>query len=318
MQHDKRSFSPQVLAALEFSQQLAGQGQPGNDPIASARMGYRSLAALAGDPQPVFRVDTRRINSPAGDIPIRIYRPSDESGLPVILFFHGGWFFAGDFESHDRPLRALTNATQCILIAVDYRLAPEHPFPAGVEDAINALRWVVQNGEALDADTSRIAIVGDSAGGALAAVTARKAAENKMSQVRLQVLLYPVADSSLSTDSWKAFADGPVVTLATAQQAWSLYTPGDKQRQNPDAAPLRAVNLQGLPPALVIVGEYDPLRDEGLAYAKRLSEAGVPVKEHLYPGMPHGFFQMAAYIDAGKEAIAEVAQAVTKALNNDL
>ena len=306
------SFNPQVTAALDFAKHLAESVQASN-PLDSTREGYGKLAALAGEPQPVFRIEDLLIDSPEGKIPIRIYRPADRDDLPVVLYLHGGWFIAGGLETHDRPLRALANAAQCVLIAVDYRLAPEHPFPAAVNDAYYALLWVATHGDILKANVGRIAIAGDSAGGALAAVTARKAAKTGM-PVQLQVLIYPVTDSSLSTASWSAFADGPGITLSIAKQAWSMYVPRTRERTNPDAAPLLAKDWKRLPPALVIVGEYDPLRDEGLDYAEKLRDAGVPVTQSVYAGMPHGFFQMAGYIDEGKAAIAEVAAAIKNAL----
>lgn len=310
---NRPSFSPQVLAALDFSRRLAESVQASDDPVGSAREFYERMAGMAGEPEPVFRVEDCLIDGPEARIPIRIYRPSDRSLLPVTLYFHGGWFFAGGLETHDRPLRALANAAECVVIAVDYRLAPEHPFPAAVDDAYHALRWVAKHGENLGVDAGRIAVAGDSAGGALAAITARKAVKNGM-PVLFQALIYPVTDSSLSTDSWEEFADGPVATLSLAQRAWGMYVPDSRERLNPDAAPLLAEDLRKLPPALVLAGEYDPLRDEALAYAGKLRNAGVAVTESLYRGMPHGFFQMGGYIDSGKESIAEVATAINKAL----
>jgi acetyl esterase len=173
-----------------------------------------------------------------------------------------------------------------------------------------ALQWIAAHGAELDIDTNRIAVAGDSAGGALAATTARKAALANGPRLLLQALIYPVTDSSLKTASWEELAENPVIPRNNAAQAWSMYVPNPNDRQNPDASPLFATDLSGVAPALVIVAEGDPLRDEVLAYAQQLKNAGVPVKESLYEGMPHGFFQLGGYIDEGKAAIAEVAAAL--------
>jgi acetyl esterase len=308
------SLSPQVLASFAAAKRLAESVPPGDNPLATQRDIFRRMAKSIAEPEPVFQVEDYLIDEYQETVPVRIYRPSAKKDLPVTLFFHGGWFIIGDLESHDSLARSLANASGSVVIAVDYRLAPEHPFPAAIDDAYHALVWVSKNGKSLGVNAGRIAVAGDSAGGNIAAVVARKAKENGLTQVRYQVLIYPVTDSSFSTKSWEEFADGPVITKAISQQAFFMYVAGAGNLQNPEIAPLSAENLKGLPPAMVIIGEYDPLKDEGLAYAEKLIKAGVDVKLIHYRGMPHGFVQSAALIDAGKDAITEIGSAIGKAL----
>ena len=311
---NQHSLKPQVQAAIDASARLVALAPSSDDPIAAARSYYRSIAPLAGKPEPVHSVIDHRVETGDRQIPIRIYNPYGGSGLPTVIFFHGGWFFAGDLETHDRPLRALANAAGCMVVAVDYRLAPEHPFPAAIEDGMSVLNWVATGGRPFGIDPDRLIIAGDSAGGTIATVTARKAAAIKGLHVLLQILIYPVTDPSLQSESWHTFADGPVITLDTALQAWHMYVPDVAARQSPDAAPMLTGDLDGSPNALVIVAEYDPLHDEGIAYAARLEKAGIKVTTSTYKGMPHGFFQMAGYIDEGKQVMEEVAAAINDVL----
>ncbi len=313
---DQRNLKPQVQAAIEASERLAALAPSSDDPIESARNYLRQIAPLAGKPEPLHSVTDGWVEAENHQIPIRIYNPYGGSGVPAVLFFHGGWFFAGDLETHDRPLRALANAAGCIVVAVNYRLAPEHPFPAAIDDGVSLLKWVAREGASFGIDSNRLIIAGDSAGGTIATVLARKAAEIKGLPILLQVLIYPVADPSLQSESWQKFADGPVITRDIALQAWQMYVPNVADRQNADAAPILASDLDGSPNALVIVAEYDPLHDEGIAYATRLEQAGVKVKTSTYKGMPHGFFQMAGYVDEGRGVIEEVAAAINEVLGN--
>jgi len=309
-------MNSQVQAAIDASAKLAALAPPSSDPLAAARNSYRQLVPLAGEPEQVHSVEDHLIGTNGYRIPVRIYNPSGVSDLPTVIFFHGGWFIAGDLETHDRPLRALANAASCIVVAVDYRLAPEHPFPAAIDDGYAVLQWVASEGTKFGIDSNRLIVAGDSAGGTIATILARKAAENNGLRILLQVLMYPVTDPSLQTESWREFADGPVITLETARQAWQMYVPNIAERQNADAAPIFATNLAGSASALIIIAECDPLRDEGLAYAARLQQAGIKVKASIYKEMPHGFFQMAGYINGGRQAIGEVARTIKNALRN--
>ena len=309
------TLSPQVQAAIEASARLARMAPSSDDPVESARIAYRQIAPLGGKPEPIQRVTDHLVDADSHQVPIRIYNPYGGVGLPAVVFFHGGWFIAGDLETHDRPLRALANAAGCIVVAVDYRLAPEHPWPAAIEDGLSVLKWIAGEGVQFDIDANRLFLAGDSAGGAIATVVARKAAGIPGLRVLLQILIYPVTDPSLQSESWQKFAEGPVINIRIALQAWQMYIPNLTDRKNADAAPILANDLAGVPGALIIVGEYDPLHDEGVAYAGRLAQAGIKVKTSAYKGMPHGFFQMAGYIDEGKLAIQEVAHAINEVLS---
>jgi acetyl esterase len=309
-------MNPQVQTALDVSARLAASAPPSADPLEAARNAYRQLVPLAGSQEPVHSVRDQLIQADEHRIPVRIYNPYGGTALPAILFFHGGWFIAGDLDTHDRPLRALANASGCVVVAVDYRLAPEYPFPAAIDDGRLVLKWLASKGAAFGIDPNRLIIAGDSAGGNIATVLARKATGMKGLKVLLQVLIYPVTDPSLASASWKQFANGPVITLDTALRAWQMYVPASTDRQNADAAPILANDLAGNPKALVIVAENDPLHDEGIAYAARLKNAGVSVTTITYKGMPHGFFQMAGYLDEGRQVMEEIASVVNDTLSN--
>lgn len=278
-------LSQEVTTALAFIQSIPLHDNDG-------RKFYEGFIPMAGKPAPVHHIQDEIIN----DIPIRIYRPSAQDLLPAVVYIHGGWFNAGNLATHDTPLRTLSNLSGAIVIAIDYRLAPEHPFPAGLQDCTYILHWVLHHGATYGIDTNRVAIAGDSAGGALAAAIADRAI--------CQALIYPVTSSLLNTPSWELFADGPNLTLAGAKIAWDQYT---TDKTNPDASPLHAIDLTTKPPTLIITAEYDPLRDEAILYGEKLQAAGVALQLSQYPGMIHGFFQMGGMIPDGNKAIAEVA-----------
>lgn len=292
--------------AQEVLDEIAQLPLPENN-LKAIRESFLKFRSFAGPPERIVKFENRSIPGPRGPLPIRIYRPSLEEGLPAVVYFHGGWFYMGDLDTHDTSCRAIANAAKCLVVAVDYRLAPEHPFPAGPDDAYAATVWVAQHALELGIDPNRIAVMGDSAGGALAAVVARRAHERNGPKIIFQVLIYPVTSGALDTLSWKEFADGPILTYEGAVQAWSRYTPNEKDRSHPDASPIAATDLKGLPSALVITAEMDPLRDEAEEYAKALEQAGVHVYLSRYPGMIHGFLLMAGKLDAGPMAILEIA-----------
>lgn len=232
------------------------------------------------------------IPGPAGapDIPIRIYRLKELSNAPVLLSFHGSAFVMGNLDMEDMFLMQIANQTPCVIISVDYRLAPEHPFPAGVEDCYATLLWTVGAANDLDIDTTRIAVGGSSAGGALAAAVALMARDRKGPELVLQMLTYPVLDNELTTPSMMEFNSmPPFFDRYGAQWMWKYYLGDNPGEVSPYAAPMRAKNLKGLPPAYIVTAEYDPLRDEGILYGLRLMQAGVHVELHNVPGVPHGF-----------------------------
>jgi acetyl esterase len=246
---------------------------------------------------------------PAGDIPLRLYA-SEHGGLrPVLVYFHGGGFVFGNLDTHDAVCRALAKESGAVVVSVDYRLSPEHKFPAAVDDSYAATVWIAANAEKLGIDARHIAVGGDSAGGNLATVVAMRCRDAGGPKLAAQVLIYPVTDSSsLETGSHREFGEGYFLTSAGMEWFTSHYLVSDDQKSHPEVSPLLAPNLSGLPPALIITAEFDPLRDEGEAYAKRLQEAGVPVTISRYPGMIHGFVSMRGVLAGGRQAIQEAAQ----------
>lgn len=316
---DTVKMDPQARALLDrIAAQMAQAPKPEHPPteaerVAAVRRGYAATVALAGEPEPVARVEDRDIPGPNGPIALRIYRPGDGDGSrPVLLWFHGGGFVSGDLDTHDRPLRALANRLGFPVVAVAWRLAPEHPFPAGVEDAYAALRWAA--GEA-GFDAGRIAVGGDSAGGAVAAVLAQMARDRGGPSVAFQVLIYPNTDLAGDGSAYPSWSenDGLILTRADMERNFALYA-GGADRGQPGLSPLRAPDLSGLAPAFVVTGGADPQRDEGDAYASRLRRAGVRVEHATYPGMIHGFFQMAGVLDAGREIIDRTAGVLREAV----
>jgi acetyl esterase len=281
--------------------------------VAEARQTIMMLATAAGEPEPVAKVENRTVPGPAGDIPLRVYTPEGRGPLPILIFFHGGGWVIGNLETHDAVCRLLTNRAGCLVASVDYRLAPEHPFPAAAEDAYAATRWVARSAATIGGDPARVAVGGDSAGGNLAAVVSLMARDRGGPSLVHQLLVYPVTDAPGETGSYRDNSEGYFLTAAAMRWFWNHYTGGAENPLDAYACPLRATNLRGLPPALVITAEFDPLRDEGEAYAARLRAAGVPVRMTRYPGMIHGFFGMGSLLDQGKAAIAEAVKSLRSA-----
>jgi acetyl esterase len=248
------------------------------------------------------------IPGPAGPLRVRVYRPRSTELLPVVLWFHGGGWVVGTLDSHDPVCRALANRTPCVVVAVDYRLAPESPFPAALEDAWAATQWVADEALKLGADAGRIVVAGDSAGGNLAAAVALRARDSGL-PLALQALVYPVTDFDFDSESYARHESGLNLTRAKMQWYWQQYLGGADGLQ-PEASPLRAPDLAGVAPALVQVAEHDPLLSEGEAYAVRLAEAGVPVRLTRYDGMIHGFIRMPALVAEADFSLGEIASAV--------
>src|SRR5215216_52366 len=288
---------------------LAVDGPPPHEvPVDQARAGHEAeTARMSGPGEPVAEVRELEIPSPAGTIPARLYRPEGDGPLPLVVYLHGGGWTIGSVDSFDAVVRALANAAGAAVLSVGYRLAPEAPFPAGLEDCLCAMRWAAANAAALGADPQRLAIAGDSAGANLATVVARRLRGEV--DLRMQVLIYPVTDAGCNTASYREFGERHGLTAASMQRFWNLYLDGADGLQ-PDASPLRAQYLTGSPPAIVLTAGCDPLRDEGEAYADALREAGVEVECHRYEGAIHGFWRWLAATRLSRRAVEQVAGAL--------
>jgi acetyl esterase len=237
---------------------------------------------------------------------LRIYTPLSEGPFPLLVFFHGSGFVLCSLNTHDGMCRNLCAGADCVVVSVDYRLAPEHKFPAALDDCVFATKWAVEQAAELNADTDRIVIAGDSAGGNLAAAVALRLRDEGGPPRRGQLLIYPVADyHTPGTRSYEENADDYGLTRQTMEWFWAHYLNDANEAANPYAAPLKAPNLHGLPSAFVMTAQYDPLRDEGEAYAERLRAAGVPTKLSRWDGMNHGFLFWVGLIDKAGEAVAE-------------
>nr|AFK83603.1 lipolytic enzyme SBLip5.1 [uncultured bacterium] len=309
------SLHPQCKAFLD---QLAAAGgkQLYEMTPAEARATGAALIDLGVPVQEVARIENRTVPGPAQPIPIRIYKPVPSGTLSALVYFHGGGWVIGGLESHDRECRALANLSGCTVIAVDYRLAPEHPFPAAVEDAYAATSYVAEHAAEFGIDPQRIAVGGDSSGGNLAAVVTLMAREKGGPKLAFQLLIYPGVD--LADDhrpSMIEFAEGHFLTRPLMDYFANHYIPKLEDRRRPDASPLYATDFRGLPPALVITAECDLLRDQGELYAQKLREAGVPVSVKRYDGMIHPFFSFGGILDDGRAAVTEAATAVRAALS---
>jgi acetyl esterase len=262
-------------------------------------------------PEPVGSVLDREVPGPLGPIRVRVYRPfgAGREPLPVAAFFHGGGWVVCDLDSHDGMCRAICNASGCVVMGVDYRLAPEFRFPAGPEDAYAAVAWLGEHAAEIGGDPRLLAVVGDSAGGNLAAVVALMARDRGGPALELQVLLYPVIDFRFDTPSHLDRTEPHVLQSDEVRYYWYQYLSDEADGANPYASPLRAESLADLPPALLVIAEYDPLRDEGEAYAARLAAEGVPTVATRYDGMMHSFVTFAALAGA-QRAVAQIGAAL--------
>ena len=271
-------------------------------------------ALLSGEPEAVARVEDRRIPGPVGDIPIRVYQPAGAGPFPVLVYLHGGGWVIGDIETHDGPCRSLTNLSGCCVVSVDYRLAPDARYPAAADDCYAATVWVADNAGELRVDASRVAVGGVSAGGNLAAVVSLMARDKGRPEIRSQVLMNPVTDFSFETASYKEHGEGLDLSEASMRWFWDCYLESPDHGSQPYASPLRADDLQGLPRALVITSEYDPLRDEGEAYGEGLRAAGVPTTITRYEGVLHGFVGQAPDVPEGRQALEQIGRELRDAL----
>ena len=289
-------LTPEIQTILDGMN--AAPGPPPHEiPVDQARANHATEAArLCGEGESVAEVRDFRV----GEVPVRTFRPEGETPLPIVAYLHGGGWMMGTLDSYDSLLRALANASGAIVAGVDYRLSPEHRYPAALDDSLAAIRWLADNAQPLGGDGGRIAVAGDSAGGNLAAVVARRLRD----LVRFQVLIYPVVEPVFDTGSYREFANGHGLSSESMQRFWRLYLDG-ADPADPDASPLRA-DLAALPPAYVLTAEEDVLRDEGEAYADALQAAGVPTELVRWPGTIHGFFRWLAVTPAAREAVDAV------------
>ena len=271
------------------------------------------MSPLAGEPEEVGKVENTAVPGPLGDIPVRIYTPKGEGPFPALVYYHGGGWVIGDLDAVDVPCRMLTNRADCVVVSVDYRMAPENKFPAAAEDCYAATKWVAENAASIQVDPERVAIGGDSAGGNLTAVVALMARDRGGPSLVYQMLIYPVTNRDYETVSYRDNGDGYFLTKDSMVWFWNHYLREEQDAVNPYASPLLADDLSGLPPALVLTAEYDPLRDEGEAYAQRLEAAGIEVEATRYNGMIHGFFWMPGALDQGRKAIEQAGSALSRA-----
>jgi acetyl esterase len=305
-------LDPQVKVLLDQIAAAAGPKLHTLAPADARRLTANMFRVPPERAEKVFRVENRKIPGPVGSIPIRVYTPQGSGPFPVLVFFHGGGWVICDLDSHDGPCRALTNKVGCVTVSIDYRLAPEHKFPAGVEDCFAATNWVAEHASELNVDANRLAVGGDSAGGNLSAVIAQLARDAGGPKIAFQLLIYPATEAELDTYSHKNFTDY-FLTSEDIKYFWGHYLRSPADRKDPRVAPALAKTLKGLPPALIITAEFDPLRDEGEAYGEKLRAAGVPANVTRYEGMIHGFFSMYDVLDKGKQAIDESAAALRAA-----
>lgn len=285
---------------------LAVLGRPGTRcaTIGERRAALAELLSFSGPPQPVGRVDERTLPGPSGALGARVYTPlgADAALLPGLIYFHGGGLVAGSLDSHDAICRALGNASGCRLVSLDYRLAPEHRFPAAVADGYAATCWVAAESEAFGIERNRLLVGGDSAGATLAAVIGQMIATTRETRLAGQVLLCPILDSAADTPSRRAFGQGFLLEEAIVEQDLESYLGEDVDRADPRVSPLRAPSAAGLPPACIHTAECDPMRDEGAAYAERLRLAGVQTLYRCHPGMVHLFYGLGALIPYAAKA----------------
>jgi len=304
-----------------FLDQMSAQPSPKlwEVPVEGARAMFAAMMQLVGPKEvAIGKIENLVMPGPGGDLRLRNYTPvaAGSDALPTLIFFHGGGFVLGDLDTHDGLCRILANEAGARVIAVDYRLAPEHKFPAAVEDALAALAWVEANASKLGVDANRLAVGGESAGGALAAILAQAASEKKKPKLDFQLLMFPVLQVGGETVSLREFAEGYFLERATLEWFYDCYLPADAGKSDPRISPLLAKDFTGLPPAYMMLGGYDPLHDEGTQYAEKLRAAGVAVTVADYPDMVHTFIYFEGMLPQAHEALVAAAAAMKAAFNS--
>ena len=303
-------LDPQAQQVLD---QLAALGLPPNHMVSpqQARENMRNRPRVDG-PE-VAKVEDRSVSWRDAEVPVRIYTPAGTGPFPILIWCHGGGMVVGDLETADATARHLTVETGCVTVSVDYRLAPETKFPGACDDCYAAAVWASDNAASIQGDAARMAVGGDSAGGNLAAVVAQMARDRANPDLAFQLLVYPMTSLDFETPSYVDNADGYLLTRDSMKWYWDQYLGASDDPNHPYAVPSRAGSFKNLPPALVITAQFDPLRDEGEAYAKNLEAAGVPTTHSRYDGMIHGFFGMSGAVDKAGQAVSEAAAAMKKA-----
>lgn len=304
-------FTSKITQILNHLEKI----QPFNvaDPLEGTRKYLETMSfQLSGKKESVAMIQELNIQTEDHQIPIRIYRPAGKSTQrsSAIIYIHGGWFIAGGYETHDAVVRKLANKTGSVIIFTDYRLAPEHPFPAGLNDCVDTVNWVTANAEELGIDPDKIGIIGDSAGGALATAASTQVGD----QLKFQVLIYPAADNRLNSESWKTYENGPVLNKQGGIEAWNWYLPEDRAN-DPLAIPVLIEKFKKTPPTLIILAEHDPLLDDGKQLSENMKKAGIPVYTSFYRDMVHGFMHMGEVLDEVQIAVNEMAAFAHQNLN---
>ncbi|MBP1163931.1 acetyl esterase [Chryseobacterium sp. PvR013] len=300
----------QILNHLEIIQPFNPK-----DSLDGARKYLETMSLqLSGKKESVAMIEELSIQQDNHQIPVRIYRPHGKEiqQSSAIIYIHGGWFIAGGYETHDAVVRKLANKTGSVVIFIDYRLAPEHPFPAGLNDCIDGINWVFKNAESLGIDPDKIGIIGDSAGGALATAVSTQLGK----QLKFQVLIYPAADNQLNSKSWETYENGPVLNKQGGIDAWAGYLP-EEEKGNPLAIPVLIKDFKETPPTLIILAEHDPLLDDGKQLSLNMENAGVTLKTSLYKDMVHGFMHMGDLLEEVQLAVNEMADFAHQNLKSD-
>jgi acetyl esterase len=309
------TLDPQAEAFLKAMQDAGAQPFETMTP-AEARVAMLAFKDLGGEPEDVDSIDHRFIPGPTADLPVWIYRPvrGGAGPLPALIYFHGSGWVVANIGVCDSFSRALANRTGCVVVAVNYQKAPEHKFPIPLDDCYAATRWVFDNASALGVDSGRIGVIGDSAGGNLAAAVTLRARDEHGPQLAYQVLIYPAVQYGWDTPSALANAEGFLLQRASMAYFWNHYVRNPSDGMHPYCSPLAAEDHSGLPPALIVSAEFDPLCDDGRNYADKLAAAGVLVKFSLYKGMIHGFLWMSGVLDQSKAVLDEIGREVKAAL----
>lgn len=310
------ALDPQVRRFLDRLAAATPRGA-GTLTVAERRTSIERLLSLGGEPQAVARIEKRSIPGPAGPLRVWTYTPAGVhlGILPGLVYFHGGGFVAGSLETHDGICRSLANASGCRLVSVDYRLGPEAPFPAAVEDACAATRWISSHAGQLGIDAARLGVGGDSAGATLAAVVAQSLTGEGASALAMQFLLCPILDYRAESASWDAFGTGHLLDRQTLEHDLKHYLGEQADLADVRISPLRAQRLQGLPPACIHTAECDPLRDEAADYVERLKKAGVTASYRCHSGMIHLFYGLGAVIPYGTEAYRQMGEDIRALLH---